>query len=436
MSDVPIQKIILGNYRSFRERHEIDLAPITVVLGKNNSGKSMLTRAPLIMATGFGTGSTSPLDLERLGPDVVDDVRELYFGHNTVRPMTLGLDVDGPRPFELRAELVYVDHLRSAVVAGLRLRTRQEAFTLTSPQFLGAAQPDVDDIDGITSDPMPELTPDSVIEYVVQREGELTSRTEPVPFRGLLPDWKDLAGLGPGPIRYLGPYRKRLGRQHRLPLGTPAELGIRGEGLPGLLAQDHTRGDGGLINRINDKLSTIVPGWQLREVPAGPLWSTVLTRVGSTVQVNLADAGSGLAQVLPILAQCAIDELRGDDGLAPLQIIEEPEMHLHPAAQAELADLYLATAQSTGTRFLVETHSETLLLRLRRRIAEPDNDYGPAMVAIYVVEQRDGESTIRHVSIDSLGNLEDSWPEGYFSQDYHEVRALAAAQVQRSEDAS
>jgi predicted ATPase len=181
-------------------------------------------------------------------------------------------------------------------------------------------------------------------------------------------------------------------------------------------------------------LTKIVPGWRIEEIEAGPLWSTVLTRKGSGVRVNLADAGTGLSQVLPILVQCALDERRGAHSAPALQIIEEPEMHLHPGAHAELADLYLSTAQATGTQFLIETHSETLLLRLRRRIAE--RKYPADMLAVYVVEQTDGVSVIRRVGVDELGDLGDEWPEGYFSQDYNEVRALASAQLNRSGYAS
>jgi hypothetical protein len=234
-------------------------------------------------------------------------------------------------------------------------------------------------------------------------------------------------------MRYLSAYRERLARQHRLPLGVPGEMGPRAEGLPAILAHDKARAGGELIARVNQHLQKIVPDWELEEIPMGPLWATVLTRRSSPgLRVNLADAGAGLAQVLPILVQCALDEQNGADGRLPLQVIEEPEMHLHPAAHAELADLYLGTALATGTRFLIETHSETLLLRLRRRIAE--GEYPPYMVAIFVVEQRDGVSTVRRVGIDNVGNLSEEWPEGYFSQDYHEVRALASAQLDRSGD--
>jgi len=425
-----ISRLVFENYRSFRERQEVGLAPITVVLGKNNSGKSALVRLPLILDTGFRTDSETPLDLELLGPDSVDDIRELFFERNTVVPLILGLTADAPRAFSLTAELAYADAERSVKVSRLLFESPESTMDLTSQRLLDVVSADTPDVDGIAVGGVSQTSEG----YEVRRRGHEPQTTE-VTFRGLLPSWPEFVGLGPGPIRYLGPHRERVARQHRLPIGTPGALGAHGEGLPRLLVHDRARGDGRLIELINHRLAGIVPGWRVDEIPAGPLWSTVLTRSGG-VQVNLADAGSGLAQVLPILAQCALDDLDGVSADPPLQIIEEPEMHLHPAAHAELADLYLATARSTGTRFLIETHSETLLLRLRRRIAEPDNGYGPEMVAIYVVEQTDGVSEVRRVGLDELGNLTHSWPQGYFSQDYHEARAIAAAQIDRTGHAS
>ncbi|MFY1634589.1 AAA family ATPase [Solwaraspora sp. WMMB335] len=443
---MPIRRLLLENYRGFRNRQEIELAPITVVLGKNNSGKSALTRAPLVIATGFDTTSPSPLDLERLGPDAVDDLREFYHDQRTIQPLTIGLTLDGPVPYTLRADLEYIDNQRSAIVAALRIDTDDSTDPVGTIELVASSfmDPMLDsrDIDPISASAQIDPEYGDTIEYEIRVTGQPT-RTRSVRFSGLLPAPGELPELDdllrqlrPGPIRYLGPYRERVARQHRMPIGTPAGLGIRGEGLAGLLADSQRRADGRLLAEINTKLSEIVPGWRLAETEAGPLWSTVLVRDGSKAKINLADAGSGLAQVLPVLAQFAIDELENGAADPPLQIIEEPEAHLHPYAHAELAELYLAVAKDTGTQFLIETHSETLLLRLRRRIAEMDNDYGPEMVAIYVVEQHDGVSSARRVELDSLGNLDDSWPPGYFSQDYHEVRALAAAQSERNARAS
>ncbi|MDG4789086.1 AAA family ATPase [Micromonospora sp. WMMD1102] len=443
---MPLRKLVLENYRCFRDRQEVELAPVTVVLGKNNSGKSVLTRAPLVLATGFDTSSSAPLDLDRLGPDAVDDFRELYHDHLTLRPITIGLELDGPARFRLSADLEYVESIRGALISTLEVGAYGTTARLVSTRLSGAGErEETPDIDGIPVRPMPPVRRGEPQQYEIRLPGhEPVIRT--VSFTGLLPRLSDAPELhwldtthfkpSPGPIRYLSPYRERVARQHRLPLGDPGQLGVQGEGVPGILADDVERADGKLVRLVNDKLAAIVPDWRIAEIQAGPLFSTVLTRRDSSVRVNLADAGTGLAQVLPILVQCVLDELRGVDGEQPLQIIEEPEMHLHPAAHAELADLYLYTAKATGTRFLIETHSETLLLRLRRRIAEVGNGIDADMVRVYVVEQRDGASVVRRVDIDELGNLDEDWPEGYFSQDYHEVRALAAAQADRMDHAS
>ncbi|MEV0003073.1 AAA family ATPase [Micromonospora sp. NPDC050980] len=418
---MPLRKITLENYRCFRDRQEIELAPVTVVLGKNNSGKSVLTRAPLVIATGFDTTSTAPLDLDRLQPSPVDGFPDLIFEQSTHGRFTLGVEVEGRNAFAMEATIRYVDEDQSAYVSDLRLAFREESFEYR-------LQPTI------------EVT-DAGPVYDV-RGGPEGPSTEPVGFRGLLPAVFDVRRFLPGrytwrpslgPIRFLSAYRDRPERQHRLPFGTPHEVGQEGQGVYGILADDRARRSGELIERVNGLLPHIVPDWRIEEIQAGPLWSTVLTRRGSSVRVNLADAGTGLAQVLPILVQCALDEMREVD-VKPFQIIEEPEMHLHPAAHAALADLYLDTARTTGTRFLVETHSETLLLRLRRRIAE--GACQPDTVAVYVVHQQDGVSTVQRVAIDELGNLGAGWPDGYFSQDYQEARALATAQLSRSGYAS
>ncbi|WP_435588962.1 DUF3696 domain-containing protein [Micromonospora chalcea] len=419
---MPLRKIVLENYRCFRDRQEIELAPVTVVLGKNNSGKSVLTRAPLVIATGFNTTSTAPLDLDRLEPQPVDGFADLVFEQSPHGKFFLGFEVDGPAPFAMDATIQLVDEERTAFVSDLRLAIADQEFALSW-------QPTVTDgYEGFS--------------YQIQAPGR-ASVVRAVPFAGLrprpagIPELRPLgerqSGLSLGPIRFLSAYRDRPERQHRLPLGTPRGIGEQGQGTLGILAHDKARNNGELLDRVNKWLALIVPGWQIEEIEAGPLWSTVLTRGGSRVRVNLADAGTGLSQILPVLVQCAMDGLRAADAPAALQIIEEPEMHLHPGAHAELADLYLNTAKATGTRFLIETHSETLLLRLRRHIAE---GCPPEMVAVYVVEQHEGVSDVRQVGIDKLGNLDDDWPEGYFSQDYHEVRALAAAQMRQGGYAS
>ncbi|MEK8109783.1 hypothetical protein NKG94_45695 [Micromonospora sp. M12] len=271
----------------------------------------------MVIATGFATTTTAPLDLDRLEPQPVDGFPDLIFEQSPHGKFFLGFDVDGPRPFQMAATIQHVAENRTAFVSDLTLRAS--------------------DIDVVLAWQPAFHVGDGPYSYEV-RSSDRPSAIRPVAFQGLcpqadgVPELRDLRGmdLSLGPIRYLSAYRDRPERQHRLPLGTPQRIGQQGQGTLGILAHDQERGGGDLLGMVNERLQLIVPGWRLEEIEAGPLWSTVLTRRGSRVRVNLADAGSGLAQMLPILVQCALDEQRGRNVAAPLQIIEEPEMHLHP----------------------------------------------------------------------------------------------------------
>jgi predicted ATPase len=145
------------------------------------------------------------------------------------------------------------------------------------------------------------------------------------------------------------------------------------------------------------------------------------------VYVNLTDVGTGVAQVLPILVQRAIDIVKPPERPI-LEIVEQPELHLHPAAHGGLADIYISAARRSRTRFIVETHSETFLLRVRRRVAEGVVD--PSILAVYFLENSKGIATVRPINIEADGGI-DYWPTGIFSEDYEEARAITKAQAQR-----
>jgi hypothetical protein len=277
------------------------------------------------------------------------------------------------------------------------------------------------------------------------RIGEQSFADVPVEFDGLLPvrfgntaesgshgvpEAARAVARGFPVIRYIGPFRDRPHREYKLPVRMPTEVGIGGVDAAAMLAADQVRGQGKLLDQVNRDLADNLPGWTLSVVGRGLYFAIMLTsRDDSTLNVNLADAGTGVAQVLPIFVQRAAD-LVAPPADPVLEIIEQPELHLHPAAHGALADLYLtALERQPDVRFLVETHSETFLLRLRRRIAE---GLDPDTVAVYFVEHGSAAATVRPIKVDADGNL-DYWPAGVFSEDYEEARALANAQLMRRE---
>ena len=145
----------------------------------------------------------------------------------------------------------------------------------------------------------------------------------------------------------------------------------------------------------------------------------LLDRRTETV-VTHRDVGIGVSQVLPVLVHAYAD--RGQ-----LVAIEQPEIHLHPALQAELGDLFIESALGENKNtFLLETHSEHLILRILRRVRETteggkDLPAGfprvrPEDVSVVFVEPTAGESVVRVLPVTPDGDFSEPWPGGFFEE--------------------
>lgn len=131
------------------------------------------------------------------------------------------------------------------------------------------------------------------------------------------------------------------------------------------------------------------------------------------------EIGVGISQVLPVVVAAV--------GLnAQLIAFEQPELHIHPAIQVQLGDLFISQSNDKKFKkfFLIETHSEHLLLRLLRRINEtyegrlpPDfNAFTADDVAIYYLEKKPQGLCIRRLEIREDGDSKGEWPEGFFEE--------------------
>ena len=125
---------------------------------------------------------------------------------------------------------------------------------------------------------------------------------------------------------------------------------------------------------------------------------------------SLVDVGYGISQVLPV----ALELLR-DDGPRTL-LLQQPEVHLHPSAQASLGTLLCEIAgngsPSSRRQLIVETHSDYIIDRVRMAVADPDKSIRPDDVSLVFFE-RDGLEVFLHsLSVDELGNVEGA-PPGY-----------------------
>ena len=146
----------------------------------------------------------------------------------------------------------------------------------------------------------------------------------------------------------------------------------------------------------------------------------VSTRIGRPVRPF--DVGVGISQLLPVVV-AALDPSR-----PTITAIEQPELHVHPRLQVELGDLFAQQAVKGGV-FLIETHSEHLLLRLMRCMRQTTDNtlqkgrpgLRPQDVAVLFVEPDGGETLVREMPLNERGELVKAWPGGFFEEDLREI---------------
>ena len=142
----------------------------------------------------------------------------------------------------------------------------------------------------------------------------------------------------------------------------------------------------------------------------------------TSIDASLRDVGFGISQVLPIVVQSGLSEKK-------TLLIEQPEIHLHPAHQAELGDLFIRSAKEQGNTLLLETHSEHLLLRIMRRMREtstgelPEGALAvrPEDVMVLFVESDGSQSIVREMPLNERGELVKAWPGGFFEEGLREI---------------
>ena len=156
----------------------------------------------------------------------------------------------------------------------------------------------------------------------------------------------------------------------------------------------------------------------IQRIATAPLRRTLeLVAAESDLPVRTSDVGVGISQLLPVVV-AALDPDRPG-----ITAIEQPELHAHPKLQVELGDLF-AHAADDGRVFLLENHSEHLMLRLLRRIEETHNGelpegkpaLRPGQVSVVYLDQVDGEVRATRLRIDETGEFIDRWPHGFFEE--------------------
>lgn len=238
---------------------------------------------------------------------------------------------------------------------------------------------------------------------------------------------------------YIGPLRTPPQRTYLFSGERRQRIGASGENLTTLLvkgASQKTRlpQQDTVLNRVNTWLSrTKLANAIVLEPISDRHYELRVQNFFTKEKQNIADVGYGHSQVLPVLV--------GGYAMTPgtTFIMEQPELHLHPKAQAELGD-FLFDLYENRVQTIVETHSEHLILRLQQHVAAGHID--PHDIRIFYIHNDptlepecsdSGSSEVLFIDIDRKGCFSRDWPNGFFPERLEEARKLAQIRAKQQQ---
>ena len=410
MAAVELRRITLERYKGYARRVELDVAPLTILVGTNNSGKTALAQAIRLLAGGLGYDGEErePLPLESGGIRHGETFEDLVTGRALHGQLHFSVTFAGEG-----GELSLAATVTNVVAPGQPSERQISDWRMKSGY--GEIHAERQGFGGSS-------------DYRVSVSGARPD-AHTIAWRGLIPripqqleataEWADpqldaLKTWATG-VRHLRCPRRLVSSPFLATERSPAGLGSDGSDAPLALAAD-------------DALRDSVRKWyrntfgvRIDVVSDGRYSNLVTGTPGRGDDVAIAQSGRGLSHVLPV----AVTALTARQAGAGVDVIEHPEAELHPAAHAEIAELLMQNLAGPTRPLVVETHSEMVLLRARRWVAE--GRLPARHVLVYWIHTEPGHGSIaERISIRANGEME-TWPDGVFLEDYEEILAIRRA---------
>lgn len=236
-------------------------------------------------------------------------------------------------------------------------------------------------------------------------------------------------------IFYLGPLREYPQREYHWAGSSPVDVGQRGERTVDAILAATRRGEQRSLGYWKRKkpFQAMIAYWlndlglihdfSIKEIAKGTNLYRAAVKTGPTsVPAALTDVGFGVSQILPVLVLLYyVPE-------GATVVLEQPEIHLHPAVQSGLADVILNVAKARDLQIILESHSEHLLRRLQRRVAE--DTAAAEDVKLYFVSTSRGRAQAIDLALNEWGEIE-NWPDEFFGDEMGEIGAIAEASLAR-----
>ena len=442
-----IQRLGLREFKAWPVLEPIDMGPITGFFGANSAGKSSIFQALLLLKQ----TAESPDRLQVLNFGREQDYVELgsfldvASGHrkDATIEFDLSWSVDGSIVLRLADEKQVASNsigltIRIALAENGQIYTRCFEYRVANARF-GTERNE----EGLYTI---RVSPGDV--GIKRKGGRPPKSAEPIKSYGFADS--QLAAYSGGRsladlqlafetmlsgTYYLGPLRERPRRQYSYSGTVPSDVGSRGERVvDALLAARQQkrvfgRGEDAPSYTFEEQIAYwlkelgLIASFRVASIaPESNLYQVLVRQSEGGSEVALADVGFGVSQVLPVLTLLYYVP----EGSTVL--LEHPEIHLHPRVQSDLADVIIHASKTRRVQVLIESHSEHLLRRLQRRIAE--EKLAKDDVALYFVTVREGRSVCETLDVDEYGNIR-NWPPEFFGDEFGEIAAQQKAAAGR-----
>lgn len=442
-----INELFLSDFKAFHKEH-IALKPLTVLIGENNSGKSSVLAAIRLLAqTAQHEDISVPLLLDGPFGDF-GGYRDVVHGNHRGRPMTLGLTVpylprgqvlhredrDARKTITLSCDFKYRLQRRETILRSVKLQADGETL-ISAVRSANSERLTLQSVAGLNVPPTMR-SPASLgfrMNHFVPLVNPLFTTSQSELARTLHERVRNDRSF-----RYAGQSITNalrsvdvIGAMREAPLRTylhtgtvGSRIGVSGENWGSFVALE---GSG----RERQTFMSDVRKWMRKAGIAQTLrakwlsdrhYEIVVTHPVSGEEENISDVGRGTSQVLPVVIG-GYRLRRGDTYL-----VEEPEIHLHPRAQAALGDYFLDLVAKNGVQAIVETHSEYLIMRLQQHVAA--GRISPEDIIFYYLQATKDGKKLRTLRMTDEAVFEDPIPGGFFPQRMQEASNLAKARGQ------
>lgn len=407
-----VKSISFKNYKAFYEEQTMQLKPITILIGKNSSGKSSIAKLVTLLENSLNGDINEPILLNNKGVELGEEFKNLFFGNKS----------GGFLNFQIYYE--------NNVVIKVALREKSTKYGKTDSYELEIYEWKYkDDIKKIEIELRDNKYYDknTQIEYECKFKGFIPTKFT---YKDTNQDLSKEFQIHKIEVDYIGPFRILPERYFYLSGQKEfRDTGVTGENAYAMLGISKLKEDDKLHENVKKWYKEHFDGWELivDDSDKRPLIQILLSK--DDTKVNIMDVGQGMNQALPLVVRANVTD-RPDS----IIVLEQPELHLHPAAHGDLAELFAKSAKENNQTFIIETHSENIILRLRKLIVENDFGFTKDDLVIYWIEDAELKGKeLREITVDEEGVLSD-WPEGVFNEGMKEILEMQKALRRKEQD--